>query len=328
MTKEPEVVLCPYCQQPFKSNGINRHITVKHGKEKAGKDKAKMDEFYANEAAEANLSSEVPSSQSEPSLPIPPIPDPIIGYEALRANVDPMVDAGEIYTELDAPDPVSTPLGIVIKAVEECLGHIVGEKVPPIPQSPQKVINQIPIGSEIELNGPVYWQNPANLEWEIANADHIRVLVIGHDIQDSEIHLIMRVNCGQALWSVLQSEVLAGKYRVIKLAKDVPIIPESLANVSDIPLANEVRDKARSEFLPILNEYLEYKERLELAEHAFMDLHERVYQQLENYVLQWGEQINEEADTPYLMLEEDGIRMRLVEGSGLMFEKIREEENV
>lgn len=357
-----DVVLCPICNAPFNPRGLQRHITVKHGKDAA------------------NSSPNAPSSQSEPSSPIPPTPEPLPGDEVLRANVDPMNDDGQGYTELDAPDPLdrkdnemmknlwkglperetseldAPPVVIPETKVAPVPAHvpsddrkdlvesawIVGaaveksatacesmEKSAPIPTPPQKVLSQIPINSEILLHGEVYWQNPTTFDWELATADKIQVVVVGVESIENVVHLMCKVNGGQALWSVLQSDVLEGKYRVIKLANSVPTtapIPPPNGKREFVESSEDLYKKALAEFLPIFNEYLEYKERLEVAESQFASRHETYYQTIENFVLQYGETIEDEGDTPYCVLEVDGMRMRLVAGDGMIFEKITTEE--
>lgn len=332
MISEPTVILCPYCNSPFKSNGINRHISKMHkGMAHVGKDKD-------------NSSPDAPPCQSEPSSPIPAIPEPIIGDEALRANVDPMDEAA--YTELDAPDPLDRkenetmknlwkglperePSGIDSPPVEipEPKSDLYRklEYQAPIPNSPQKVISQIPVNSEIMLQGECYWQNPATFDWELATADKLQVVVVGLETVDNVVHLMCKVHGGQALWSVLQSDVLEGKYRIIKLANSVPIsspIAPPNGKREFAEAQEDVRKRAFDEFLPILNEYLEYKERLEVAESQFASRHEQYYTTIENFVLQYGETLEDEGDTPYCLLEVDGVRMRLVSCAGLIFEKI------
>jgi hypothetical protein len=352
MTKDGtpnEGTLCPICQQPFKLSGLKRHITVKHGKDTA------------------NSSPEASDSQSEPSLPIPAIPEPSVGDEVLRANQNPvdgysyfdakdvlespMDDNGQMYTELDANPVVipetkaaesSTPAHepsdrkdlvesawIVDAAVEKSATACESmEKSAPIPTSPQKVLSQIPIGSEIMLHGEVFWQNPANFDWELAHADKIQVVVVGLETVDNVVHLMCRVNGGTALWSVLQSDVLEGKYRVIKLANSVPTaapIPPPNGKREFVESSEDLYKKALAEFLPIFNMYLEAKERLEVSESMFADIHEENYQTIENFVLQYGETVEDEGDTSYCVLEVDGVRMRLVAGDGMIFEKITTE---
>ena len=373
-----DVVLCPICNAPFNPRGLQRHITVKHGKDAA------------------NSSPNAPSNQSEPSSPIPAIPEPLPGDEVLRANQDPMNDPATFdtelakdiedcdenskwskvvtgdgvevddtaYTELDAPGPVMDKIDQAIeelyaeKAKESSVpapapsddhkdlaesAWIVGaaveksatacesmEKSAPIPTSPQKVLSQIPINSEILLQGEVYWQNPTTFDWELATADKLQVVVVGLETVDNVVHLMCKVNGGQALWSVLQSDVLEGKYRVIKLANSVPTtspIPPPNGKREFVESSEDLYKKALAEFLPIFNEYLEYKERLEVAESQFASRHETYYQTIENFVLQYGETVEDEGDTPYCLLEVDGVRMRLVAGDGLIFEKIEEVEN-
>lgn len=338
MTSESSVILCPYCNSPFKSNGINRHITKAHpGMAHVGKDKD-------------NSSSVASPCQSEP-LPLETgIPEPIIGDEALRANVDPMDEAA--YTELDAPDPLDReenetmknlwkglperePSGIDSPPVEipEPKSDLYRklEYQAPIPNSPQKVISQIPVNSEIMLQGECFWQNPATFDWELATADKLQVVVVGLETVDNVVHLMCKVAGGQALWSVLQSDVLEGKYRIIKLANSVPIsspIAPPNGKREFAEAQEDVRKRAFDEFLPIFNTYLEAKEKLEVAEKMFADVHESSYQTIENFVLQYGETIEDEGDTPYCVLEVDGVRMRLVAGDGMIFEKIGDVENV
>ena len=344
-----DVVLCPVCNAPFNPRGLQRHITVKHGKDAA------------------NSSPNASSGQSEPSSPIPAIPEPLPGDEVLRANQnvmnDPAIfdtelanDLGEskvddtAYTELDAnpvviPETTAAPAHvpsddhkdlaesawIVGAAVEKSATACESvEKSAPIPTPPQKVLSQIPINSEILLHGEVYWQNPTTFDWELATADKIQVVVVGLETVDNTIHLMCKVNGGQALWSILQSDVLEGKYRVIKLANSVPTtspIPPPNGKREFVESSEDLYKKALAEFLPIFNEYLEYKERLEVAESQFASRHETYYQTIENFVLQYGETVEDEGDTPYCLLEVDGVRMRLVAGDGLIFEKITTEED-
>jgi hypothetical protein len=269
-------------------------------------------------------------------------------FDAKDVLESPMEDNGQAYTELDAKpvvipetkvDPTVTDVmgtvwpavEIIAPAVEKAFVAAFAEvekkleKSAPIPSSPIKVLSQIPINSEILLHGEVYWQNPTSFDWELATADKIQVVVVGLETVDNVVHLMCKVNGGQALWSVLQSDVLEGKYRVVKLANSVPTtspIPPPNGKREFVESAEELYKKALAEFLPIFNMYLEAKERLEVAEKMFADIHEENYQTIENFVLQYGETVEDEGDTSYCVLEEDGVRLRLVEGAGLIFEKI------
>ncbi len=336
MTKDPTILLCPYCQQPFKSNGINRHIAKMHkGMAQVGKDAAnpKPDVTIAIE-----INSNAPSCQLGPVSTAPCEELIHIGDEVLRANQDPMNDSyakdiedcdeNSKWSEVVTGDGVE--IGQIDPIIESEIDKLVqkGQKSAPIPNSPIKVLSQIPIGSEIMLHGEVYWQNPANFDWELAHADKIPVVVVGLETVDNTIHLMCKLNGGQALWSILQSDVLEGKYRVIKLANSVPTtapIPPPNGKREFVESSEELYKKALVEFLPIFNTYLEMKEKLELAERQFAEIHEEKYPIIENFVLQYGETVEDEGDIPYCVLEVDGIRMRLVAGEGLMFEKITTE---
>lgn len=329
---EPTIVICPYCQQPFKSNGVNRHISKLHkGMPHFGKDLP-------------NSSSEAPICQSEPISGETPIPAPIIGDEALRANQNPMNEPAEIPANQvedeecedleedsavsdnasanDSPTLVEAMAPAVCQAALEAFEEVTKKLAdPPIPTPPQKVISQIPIGSEIMLHGDVYWQNPKSFDWEVVKADHLQVLVVGLETVDNVVHLMCKASGGIALWSVLQSDVLEGKYRVLRLAQAPATTPT--------PPPKGKREfidacaKAREEFLPVLNTYLEAKERVEVAEKMFAEVHEANYQEIENYVLNFGEQICDDPQT--VVAEEDGVRIKLVEVEGLSFEKISTE---
>jgi hypothetical protein len=120
-------------------------------------------------------------------------------------------------------EPVAVP-DILVPDIEDT--PIICPTSSPVPTDPTPVISGVPVGSVIILHGQVYWQNPATFGWELVTVDHITVNVVSSEPSGDDVFLMCCAPGGQTLWSVMQSQVLSGQYRILKLAKEAPKVVE------------------------------------------------------------------------------------------------------
>lgn len=163
----------------------------------------------------------------------------------------------------------------------------------PIVKDIPSKITSIPVGSVIELNGQVFWQQPATYEFEYAIADHIQVVVVGIETSDNgDVYLMLRATGGQALWSVLQSDVLTGKQKLVKLAPvNPPTLPANGQRKYEEP-KRTLEDELRED-LPAFNQaiqaYLSSKELFDEAKKEFEEDKKKVFPLIERFVSKFGE---------------------------------------
>ena len=128
-------------------------------------------------------------------------------------------------TELEKQDAAVQPPAF--KPPVSAVGPTPPAATPPRP-------TEIPVGSELMLNGAVWWQDPATLAWAQATAVETRVRVSGREVQEAAavVFLMCRGEGSEVLWSVEESRILAGEMEILHLPSGAvpapsPVMPPS-----------------------------------------------------------------------------------------------------
>jgi hypothetical protein len=208
----------------------------------------------------------------------------------------PETPAEDIMEDLSENDPQDSQETLASALSEDASLSDEEETLPtsyPTIKNTLNKITSIPVGSVIELNGQVFWQQPATYEFEYAIADHIQVVVVGIETSDNgDVYLMLRATGGQALWSVLQSDVLTGVQRLVKLAPvNPPTLPANGQRKYEEP--KRTREDELREDLPVFNQaiqaYLSSKELFDEAKKDFEEDKKKVFPLIEKFVMKFGE---------------------------------------
>jgi hypothetical protein len=186
----------------------------------------------------------------------------------------------------------------------------------PVPEDPTPVVSGSGVGSMVRLHGQVYWQSPATFDWELAVADMIIAEVVGREPSDNDVFLMLKVPGGQALWSVRESDVLSGLYKLVKLVDALPKVvepgpeaepdPEPVAMEPDSERDVEAYQKELAEFEVLVKTYddlcLRYEILLRKLETEKCDM----AAQMQDFVIKYGQSLSDDPGKVHKSFEIDG----------------------
>lgn len=156
-----------------------------------------------------------------------------------------------------------------------------------------KPIGFVGVGSVITLNGPVWWQDPTNFEWEYGNTNvDVDVEVKSRETTNTGcVVLICKSVDGNAVWSVEEHRVMSGELKLARFVPFLEVVNPVINNDFSKPVAGkrvECEDTETNQFVISADNYVSARDAKLDAEKVFKKIDKNERPIIETFIRNHG----------------------------------------